>query len=172
MDEIWKDIKGYEGLYQVSNWGRIKSIRFGKERIMKLCPDRYGYLYIVLYKNNIKKAYRVHRLVAEAFIDNTDNLPCVNHKDENKQNNNVENLEWCDAKYNLNYGTRNERISKNRDISKQSKPVLQYTLDGQFVREWLSAKQAEIEGGFNQGNICMCCRGKRKYHHNFIWRYK
>lgn len=172
MDEIWKDIKGYEGLYQVSNWGRIKSIRFGKERIMKLCPDRYGYLYIVLYKNNIKKAYRVHRLVAEAFIDNTDNLPCVNHKDENKQNNNVENLEWCDAKYNLNYGTRNERISKNRDISKQSKPVLQYTLDGQFVREWLSAKQAEIEGGFNQGNIWMCCRGKRKYHHNFTWRYK
>lgn len=172
MDEIWKDIKDYEGLYQVSNWGRIKSIRFGKERIMKLCIDRYGYLYIVLYKNNKQKNFRIHRLVAEAFLQNPHNYPCINHKDENKQNNNVENLEWCSAKYNANYGTRNERISKNRDISKHSKPVLQYTLDGQFVREWLSAKQAEIEGGFHQGNICMCCRGKRKYHHNFIWRYK
>ena len=179
INEIWKPIKGYEGLYEVSNFGRIKSLkrlvkkwngyRTVPEKILRTQKDRY---ISVILNNKGKKRFFVHRLVAEAFLPNSDNLPCVNHKDENKQNNNVENLEWCDAKYNLNYGTRNERISKNRDISKQSKPVLQYTLDGQFVREWLSAKQAEIEGGFNQGNICMCCRGKRKYHHNFIWRYK
>ena len=163
MEEIWKDKKGYEGHYQVSNWGRVKSIKFGKEKILKLIKDKDGYLQVTLCKNNIKKVYKVHRLVAEAFIDNPDNLPQVNHKDENKTNNNVENLEWCTNEYNINYGTRTERCSK---------PVLQYTLDGEFVREWESAIQAEREGGFNNTCICQCCLGKRKTHKGFIWKYK
>ena len=161
MKEIWKDKKDYEGHYQVSNWGRIKSIKFGKERILKQ-NIRCGYYYVNLYKNNIKKQYPVHRLVAEAFIDNPDNLFQVNHKDENKTNNNVDNLEWCTNEYNINYGTRTERCSK---------PVLQYTLDGEFVREWPSTMECG-RNGFNQGNIWMCCQGKLKKYKGFIWRYK
>ena len=165
MKEIWKDKKDYEGHYQVSNWGRIKSIKFGKERILKQ-NIRCGYYYVNLYKNNIKKQYPVHRLVAEAFIDNPDNLFQVNHRDENKLNNNVDNLEWCDAKYNINFGTCIERRSK-----KKSKPVLQYDLEGNFIKEWESIAECN-RNGFNQGNIWMCCQGKLKKYKGFIWRYK
>ena len=163
--EIWKDYKDYEGLYQVSNLSRVKSIKFGKERILKQ-NIRGGYYYVCLSKNGIVKKYQVHRLVAEAFIDNPDNLPQVNHKDEDKTNNNVDNLEWCDAKYNTNYGTCIMRRSKKR-----SKPVLQYTLNGEFVREWPSTREA-ARNGFNQGNIWMCCQGKLKKYKDFIWKYK
>ena len=166
INEIWRPIKGYEGLYEVSNLGRIKSLKFGKERIMKLGTNSCGYLHIGLYKNGKRKIFLVHRLVMEAFTLNTDNLPFINHKDENKQNNNVNNLEWCTVKYNNTYGTRIERGSK-----KLSKPVLQYTLDGEFVREWKSTAECG-RNGFNQAHIWMCCKGKQKYHKNFIWRYK
>lgn len=104
--EIWKDIEGYKGLYQVSNLGRIKSLgnnKNKKEKILKSHYDNNGYYSIVLYKNNNRKKYLIHRLIAEAFIPNPNNLPCVNHKDENKQNNNVDNLEWCTQKYNMKY---------------------------------------------------------------------
>ena len=107
--EYWKSVVGYEGLYMVSNWGRVKSIKFGKERILKPVTNSSGYLLVGLYKNNIEKKYSVHRLVAEAFIPNPYNLPQVNHKDENKQNNVVSNLEWCTHEYNNTYGTRIER---------------------------------------------------------------
>lgn len=169
--EIWKYIKGYEGLYQVSNFGRVKSIKFGKERILKTFKNTRGYLQVNLCKNGKVKNYKVHRLVAEAFLDNTDNLPEVNHKDENKLNNNAENLEWCSAKHNSNFGTRNERIAKKMTNGKLSKPVLQYTMDGEFVKEWPSTMQAEREGGFNNRLISACCRGKRKTHKGFIWKY-
>ena len=164
--EYWKPVVGYEGHYQVSNFGRVKSIKFGKERILKPKKNKFGYLCINLYKNNIKKEYKVHRLVAEAFIDNPDNLPQVNHRDENKLNNNADNLEWCTHEYNINYGTRTERCSK-----KLSKPVLQYTLDGEFVREWPSTMECD-RNGYNRGNVYACCLGKRKTHKGFIWRYK
>lgn len=160
--EYWKPIKGYEGLYMVSNWGRVKSIKFGKERILKPVTNSSGYLLVGLYKNNIEKKYSVHRLVAEAFIPNPYNLPQVNHRDENKLNNNVDNLEWCTNEYNINYGTRTERYSK---------PVLQYTLDGEFVGEWPSARECG-RNGFNQGSVSACCRGKLKTHRGFIWKYK
>ena len=111
--EIWKDYKDYEGLYQASNLGRMRSLdrwvsskngsmQFIKGRILKLFNNNQGYLHVVLSKNNKVKAYLVHRIIAETFLPNTDNLPCVNHKDEDKTNNSVENLEWCDAKYNSN----------------------------------------------------------------------
>lgn len=171
MDEIWKDIKDYEGLYEVSNWGRVKSLpRNGTvkyARILKPCTDRCGYLFVGLYKNNKQKNFFIHQLVAQAFLDNPNNLPQVNHKDENKQNNNAENLEFCDCKYNVNYGTAIARRSK-----KISKPVLQYDLEGNFIKEWKSAKQAEREGGFNHENITTCCKGRQKTHKDFIWRYK
>lgn len=176
--EVWKDIRDYENLYQGSNLGRVKSfdrwvkgrngsVRLIKGRILKQCTDKDGYLQVVLCKNNKQKTYKVHRLVAETFIPNTDNLPCINHRDECKTNNNVENLEWCDCKYNSNYGTRNKKVAL-----KKKKPVLQYTLDGIFVKEWPSAIDAEREGGFVSASICRCCRGRSKKHHNFIWKYK
>ena len=175
--EIWKDYKDYEGLYQASNLGRLRSldrwvksksgsVRLCKGKILKLCTDKYGYLKVSLYKNNKVKTYYVHRLVAEAFIPNPENLPEVNHKDENKLNNNAENLEWCDREYNCNFGTRNEKVAK-----KCSKPVVQYTLDGQFVREWESIRECD-RNGFNHGAVAVCCQGKRKTHKGFIWKYK
>ena len=164
--ELWKDIKDYEGHYQVSNWGRIKSIKFGKERILKPVTDRHGYLLVSLWKNNKQKTYKVHRLVAEAFIPNPYNLPQVNHKDENPLNNNVNNLEWCNSKYNCNFGTRIERISKRR-----SKTVLQYDLEGNFIREWKSTAECG-RNGFNQAHVAACCQGKLKKHKDSIWRYK
>lgn len=159
--EYWKYIKGYEGLYQVSNFGRVKSNKFGKERILKPFTNSTGYLLVSLCKDGKVKAFTVHRLVAEAFIDNPDNLPQVNHRDENKLNNNVDNLEWCTNEYNINYGTRTERCSK---------PVLQYTLDGEFVREWPSIMEA-ARNGYYQGHVVACCQGKRKAHKGFIWKY-
>ena len=170
--EIWKPIKGYEGLYQVSNFGRVKSLKFGKEKILKQSKNKKtGYLHVVLCKNGILKTFRVHRLVAEAFLDNPNNLPCVNHKDENKTNNNVDNLEWCNAKYNLNYGNRNKRISEKMTNGKLSKPVLQYTLDGELVKKWPSAHECG-RNGYNRGNVVACCLGYLKFYKGYIWRYE
>ena len=176
--ELWRDIKDYEDLYQGSNLGRVRSldrwvkskngsIRICRGRILKPYTNKDGYLCVVLSKNNKQKTFRVNRLVAEAFLDNPNNLPQVNHKDENKQNNNVENLEFCDCKYNINFGTAIARRSKTI-----SKAVVQYTLDGTFVREWPSAMDAEREGGFRSECICMCCKGKIKTHKGFIFLYK
>ena len=162
MEEIWKDKKDYEGLYQVSNWGRVKSLKFGKEKILKPQKDTSGYLCVTLCKNNNQCQFKVHRLVAEAFIPNPNNYKEVNHKDENKTNNVVTNLEWCDRKYNQNYGTRTEKCSKK---------VYQYTLDGKFVKEWKSTAECD-RNGYNYGNVAACCRGKLKTYKGFIWRYK
>lgn len=113
MTEIWKPIAGYEGTYEVSNCGRVRSVdkydtvgRFRKGRVLKASDNKYGYLTVCLYKDGKGKSIRVHRLVCEAFIPNENGLPCVNHKDENRQNNNADNLEWCTYQYNTNYGTR------------------------------------------------------------------
>ena len=120
IEEIWRPVVGYEGLYEVSNTGRVRSLdkydsmnRFLRGRILRLFTDGLGYLRAQLYSNSKRKSFLVHRLVAQAFIPNPDNLPQVNHRDENPSNDNVDNLEWCDGKYNVNYGTRIDRI---RDI--------------------------------------------------------
>ena len=114
MKEIWKDIKGYEGIYQVSNFGRIKSSY--TKRILKGGKNKAGYLLVGLYKQGVLSRKSIHRLVAEAFIPNPDNKPEVNHIDENKTNNMVSNLEWMTAKENINHGTRNERSNITRSI--------------------------------------------------------
>ena len=164
--EYWKPVVGYEGLYEVSNWGGVKSLKFGKEKILKPQKDKDGYLQVTLCKNNIKKVYKVHRLVAEAFLDNPNNYKEVNHKDENKTNNVVTNLEWCDRKYNQNYGTRTERVAE-----KISKIVLQYDLEGNFIKEWESTRECD-RNGFNQGAVAACCRGELKKYKGFLWEYK
>ena len=175
--EYWRPVLGYEGLYEVSNLGRVRSldtyrkgkngsVRFYKGRILKLSTNGRGYLQVFLCKNRKVKKFKIHRLVAEAFLPNPDNLPEVNHKDENKLNNNAENLEWCDREYNCNFGTRNEKVAK-----KLSKPVVQYTLDGQFVREWQSTAECG-RNGYNHGAVAACCRGELKKYKDSIWRYK
>ena len=170
--EEWKDIEGYEGLYQVSNEGRVKSIKHKKEKILKKQNGTKNYQIIRVYKNGIGKTLKVHRLVAEAFINNPDNLPQVNHKDEDKTNNTVENLEWCNNKYNGRYGTRDERVSTSLTNRKDlSKKVYQYTLDGKLVGIYPSASEAARNTSFNQGDISTCCRGEAKKHKGYIWSY-
>ena len=142
------------------------------ERILKPNKTKKGYQKVFLYKEGNGKAMQVHRLVAQAFLPNTETLPMVNHKDENPSNNHVDNLEWCDARYNVNYGTGSERSGeKRRNNTKQSKPVQQFTIDGSFVMEWPSAMECR-RNGFGQGHVSACCRGERKRYKGFIWKYK
>ena len=170
--EYWKPVVGYEGHYQVSNFGRVKSIKFGKEIILKQRQCMNGYKLVTLYKDGKGKIILVHRLVAQAFIPNPDNLPEVNHKDENKTNNVVTNLEWCDRLYNVRYGTGIERQKKKQlNNIKKSKPVLQYDLEGNFIKEWKSISECG-RNGFHIFCISSCCNGKQKTHKGFIWRYK
>lgn len=176
-EEVWKEIENYEGLYQVSNMGRVKSLNYGhtgEERILK--QGRCGkYLKVELSKNRRLKAITVHRLVATAFIPNPDNLPCINHKDENPFNNAANNLEWCTYKYNNNYGTRTQRASeakRGKYNTKVSKPVLQFTKQGEFIKEHPSTMEAQRQTRVLNGNISLCCSGRRKSAGGFIWKYK
>lgn len=165
MEEIWKDIPNYEGFYQASNLGRIKSltIKYKTERIMK--PSiTHGYLSLQLCKNNIHKTVYVHRLVAISFLENPNNYTCVNHKDEIRTNNCVENLEFCTHKYNTNYGTCKQRIGDTN-----GRPVKQKTLDGGLVKIHKSASEAGRELGIGHTHISSCVRGNRKTAGGFIW---
>ena len=165
MEEIWKDIEGYEGLYQVSNMGRVRSLR--RNIILKIKIGSNGYERVVLSVNNIPKGYSIHRLVANTFIPNPDNYPIVNHKDENKTNNRVDNLEWCTQKYNVNYGTGIAKRTRS-----QSKKVLQFKTDGTFVKEWESTMSVQRNLGFGQSHIAQVCNGKRRIAYGYIWKYK
>lgn len=189
MEETWKEIvydgETYED-YQVSNLGRVKSLWFGKERILRPSKTTRGYLQVELYKNGKSKWLKVHRLVATAFLDNPDGKPEVNHKidtEEGKTMNFVffneygtvdeekTTIEWCDRKYNNNYGSHNEKISKANTNGKKSKPVLQLTFDGKLVREWPSTQECG-RNGFNHSHVSACCNGKLKSHKGFRWKYK
>ena len=185
IEEIWKPIEGYPN-YEVSNLGRVRSLNYNKTNQTKILTpwnNGSGYKLVGLRKDGKRKMFQVHRLVAIAFINNPNNYQIINHKDENPSNNYVENLEWCTHKYNLNYGTRNERISQKLIINSymlgrfsklhhNSKPINQYTKDGIFIRSWDCTADVERELGFKQQNIGRCALGKRKSSHGFIWRYK
>ena len=169
MKEEWKSITGYEGLYEVSSLGRVRSLNYhctGKIKVLKPCKRGYGYLYVKLCKNRVMKKCSIHRLVAETFIQNPLNKPQVNHKDEDKTNNRASNLEWMTAKENSNYGTRNEHVAKVL-----SKPVLQFTKDSKFVAEYLSTHDAERRTGIAHSSIAKCCRGSYKSAGGSVWRY-
>ena len=172
-NEEWRDVVGYEGLYQVSNQGRVKSLerkdclgRTVKGRILKPGMVGSGYLMISLCTGGKQKMFSVHRLVCQAFHENPDNKSDVNHINEDKTDNRACNLEWSTRKENLNHGSRNERAAKAR-----SKPVGQYTRYGDLVKVWPSTQEAERQAGFNHGNISEVANGNRKTAHGFIWKY-
>ena len=177
MQENWKDVVGYEGLYQVSNLGSVKRLEgyrgngkqyFVKEHIVKQFANKDGYLRITLSKNNKTKKFMVHRLVAEAFIPNSMNLPQVNHVDENVQNNCASNLEWVTQKENSNHGTRNERISnaqKGNDYKR--KPVYCFELKKIFDGIDIAAKEL----GLTAANISNVCRGVQKTASGYHFEY-
>ena len=181
--ENWKDIKGYEGFYQVSNLGRVRSLERDvyfpngtihriKEKILVPVLDNKGYQFVGLHKNGKRKDMKVHRLVAMAFIPNPENKPMVNHKDENPLNNCVDNLEWCTAQYNANYGTRNERMIQNRRSYKLGNhPKAKAVFCVELNKTFDCAKRAEEELGICVSSIRSACRGKRKTAGGFHWKY-
>lgn len=173
-NEIWKPVKGYENLYQVSSYGRVSGMgrvtsdgRLVKGKMLKPEKQGKGYFCVYLSKDGKRKCYLIHRLVAEAFIPNPNNHPCVNHKDEDKTNNVVENLEWCTHQYNNNYGGRNKKVAE-----KLSKPIQQFTLDGKFVKEYPSVREAGRQNNLHYQNIWKCLKGKYKHCGGYVWKYK
>ena len=192
MIEEWRtavyDGEVYEGLYKVSNLGRILSLNYrntGKPGLMTPVTDTKGYLQVGLWKKGEYKKCKIHRLVAQTFLPNPENKPCINHKiegDEGKKINMVifnedgtidkekSTIEWCTYEENNNYATHNERIAKANTNGKLSKRVLQLSLDGDLIREWPSIAECG-RNGFHFGNVAACCRGERKTHKGFRWMY-
>lgn len=192
-EEVWKDIKGYEGLYQISNYGRVKSLerlikKFCgnytiKEKILKQSKNADGYLQVSLFqKKNVSKTYRVHRLVAEAFISNHENKSIVDHINGERTDNRVENLRWVSQKENINNPITLGRMSKSKIGTKlseevkeiikltHSKPILQYDMYGNFIREWESASQAGRELGIDSTSIREVCNGNYRHAGFYVWK--
>lgn len=188
--ETWRSVIGYESLYEVSSNGSVRSVlrkvwnpgrncyRTQYPRVLSLVSDEKGYSRVTLSKDGKVRQLLVHRLVAEAFIPNPNNLPQINHINEITSDNRVENLEWCTNEYNCNYGNHNVNISKTMSV-----PILQYTLDGQLIKEWTSSREAEKATGISNVNILRCCHGgffntqRRKWvnvnkANGFIWKFK
>ena len=158
MKEEWKDIQGFEGYYQVSNMGRVKSLNYkrtGKEKIMKGVDDGRGYLILTLYREGKGKTCKIHKLVAQAFLENPKGYNEVNHKDENKYNNCADNLEFCSRQYNIEYS--------------QAKAVIGINKVSGLILDFPSAMEAERQTGISHGNICKCCNGKRKSAGGHVW---
>ena len=167
MKEVWREIKGYEGLYEVSNLGRIKSLNYrktGKEWFLKPILSNNNYFHVNLYKNGKRKPFLIHRLVAEAFLDNPDNLPCINHKDEVKTNNSVDNLEFCSIQYNMTYNDlhlrRAEKCKKKVGCYQNNKLIKIYNAITDVDKD-----------GFHYQCVIKCCKRKRNHHHGFQWKY-
>lgn len=177
MVEIWKPVKDYEGLYEVSSAGNVRSLprktayrgKFSRTisgHVLKPRINRYGYGRVALARNGKSVNKSVHRLVAEAFLENPFHKPQVNHIDENKLNNRVENLEWVTNLENALHGSRVERISNSR-----RKPVQALSEDGVVMYSFKSAQEAGLNG-FNSGSVTQCCKGNQKKHKGLIWKYE
>ena len=184
-NETWKDIKGYEGLYQVSNFGRIKSL-LGTEMIhgkliykkrkkilsQTINAKKKPYLRIGLNKKGKRKCFLVHRLVAEAFIPNPENKPQVNHKDGDKANNYVDNLEWCTNLENKIHAVQNNLIARlYEEKNPHCTQVKQYNLNGNLIKEWECIRTASKKLNINETSISSCCRKRSKTAGGYIWRY-
>ena len=176
-NEVWKDIVGYEGLYQVSNMGQVRSLdrvitmkngvnQFHKGYIIKSKANNSGYLTVNLHKNGVSSTKTIHRLVALHFVDGYFDGAEVNHKDENKLNNSHDNLEWVNKDTNLNYGTRIDRCSVQ-----SNKKVIQLDENYTIVKIWDGIRIVERETGFNRTSIIRCCKGKQKTAYGFHWKY-
>ena len=186
INEIWKPIKGYEDKYEISNYGNVKSIYFinrqtkiKREKILKQ-HIACGYLKIRLSKDNKMKNYLVHRLVAETIIPNPENKLQVNHKDGNKLNNNVNNLEWTTRSENVNHAWKNGLHEKTRITVKENmtkainslkKEIEQYDLENNYIRSWDSISDASREYNIDPTNIKNACKGKYKTSCGYIWKY-
>lgn len=180
MNEVWKDIVGYEGYYQVSNLGRVKSFGntkipnkyTGKERLLKSVKHTTDYLQITLFKNGKGKQFSVHRLVALTFLDNPNNYPCVNHKDENKQNNCVDNLEWCTYKYNNDYGSRKLKVSLSyKNNQKNSTPIKCIDLKTNEIKFYPSMAETERQLNLKKSAVrgSICNKGNKPYKNRYIF---
>ena len=181
ISEIWIDIPKYEGWYQVSNFGNVKSLdrmvnaKLGSKCIKNgriLVPQPVdGYLQVRLCVNGKTQFYRIHQLVAICFIPNPNNYDQINHKNEIRDDNLPENLEWCTIKYNNNYGTRIKKMKHSMINGKNSKKVLQLEANGTIVKRWASMSEAERCLGISNSKITMCCKGKRKTAGGYKWEY-
>ena len=180
--EVWKPVEGYEGLYEVSNLGNVRSLdryvnhwQGGKclkrGKLLAFGYNAGGYRLVKLCDNGRERTHKVHRLVAQAFIPNPENLPWVNHKDENPANNTSVNLEWCTPKYNANYGTLPTRKSINSTNHKATSKAVQMIRDGEVVAIFSSLNQIERELGYGHGNISKCCNGKLPHAYGYEWRF-
>lgn len=166
--EIWKDVPGYIGLYKVSNYGRVKSVK--KQLVLKTSGSGNRYKTVALC-NGMRKTFRLHRLVAAAFIPNPENKPCIDHIDGDRANNHADNLRWVTAKENSNnYNAPN--TYKGKKINKGGKAVLQYDLEGNFIKEWVTTMEIQRQLNYHRSNISNCCNGLVKTAYNYIWRYK
>lgn len=177
--EEWRPVIGYEEYYMISNLGRVKALsrqwHYGQrdEKILRQ-QKVSGYLYVQTAKNGIRKLRRVHSLVALSFIPNANNLKYINHINEDKYDNRVDNLEWCTAQYNNNHGTRNSRISQTqRHHRKDAKPVILMTLDGTPVKEYTSITDAGRDGWDRKAISDICNKtGKSKTTKGYTWKFK
>lgn len=173
VKEEWRDIDDYEGKYQISNLGRLRSfVRSTEPRIIAPHYDKDGYIMYYLFRDGKSHVKKAHRLVAVAFIPNNDNLPQINHKDEDKTNNRASNLEWCTLLYNNRYGTKRQRMSlyamyKGHFLRR----IRQYTKDGLFVKEHISSRMAERETNIKHQNIIETCRGGQRQSGGYLWCY-
>ncbi len=182
-NEEFRDIKGYENIYQISNYGRVKSLKriidknhIVYEKILKLNISNNGYYTIALYKNKRSKYFTVHRLLAKTFISNPQNFPVVNHIDQNKLNVIISNLEWCTYKYNSteSYRLTNRKgsmLNKKGELCPNSIKVIQYDLNNNFIKEWASMHDASRSLNISYQNIWKVCRGTRKQTGGYIWKY-
>lgn len=178
QEEIWKDAPGYEGLYQVSTKGNVASLNYnhtGRRALRVPRVGKGGYLYVVLHKNGTSKTMKIHRLVAITFIPNPSNLPQINHRDENKLNNNVENLEWCDSSYNNKYGNRPRKVLdayKRNGSIKAERPVVKLDKSGIIIAEFISISEAARQSGVRRESIRDCVLGRQHTCVGYFWKYK